>query len=250
MSNSHTLADVNSHALADANRARRRLQPLLAQHGVPDWFQLPASVLESFADQVAPKDISYYDLKKNWTRKIVPHLGDQELNDILTRDFNSFTWGRWRLKFGPNELPHDHETFFGYFPERGRLPRFRMYVKHSAVHWLVNFNLRLAMLALPSHEWRILTSDSYSTVWNGYNLLFDLDWYGSDVSAKQCFAIANEEELAPGEYMEIGPPLHWSWEDERRRQERNGRRGDAQEMAEVPPKEEASANNSGSSPPM
>jgi hypothetical protein len=89
MSNSHTLADVNSHALADANGARPRLSALLARHGVSGRYE--PSIFESYVDQVAPKDITYYDLKKNWTRKIVPHLNDQELNDILTRDFNSFT---------------------------------------------------------------------------------------------------------------------------------------------------------------
>jgi hypothetical protein len=160
---------------------------------------------------------------------------DNELNDILTRDFNKFTWGLWRKKFGPDQLPHDYETFFGYFPERGQLPRFRMYIKHSAASWLVNFNLRLAMLTLPSHEWRIIVSDSYCTVWNGHNLLFDLDWYGTGTPAKQCFAVAYEEELAPGEYMEVGLPLHCSWEEEQRRQKRNRPRDVAQKMTEKGP---------------
>jgi hypothetical protein len=58
MSDLHSLADVNSHAPADANRARPSLQALVDQHGVPQWFLLPDSVLESFADQVAPKGSS------------------------------------------------------------------------------------------------------------------------------------------------------------------------------------------------
>jgi hypothetical protein len=111
-----------------------------------------------------------------------------------------------------------------------------MYVKHSAALWLVNFNLRLAMLALPSHEWRIIESNFYCTVWNGHNLLFDLDWYGNGrIPAKQCFAVAYGEEYTPGEYIEVDLPLHYSWEEERRRQERNRTRDDAQEMAEKGP---------------
>ena len=32
----------------------------------------------------------YYDLQRNWTRKIVPHLDNQTLNAILVRDFNNY----------------------------------------------------------------------------------------------------------------------------------------------------------------
>ena len=42
--------------------------------------------------------MKYYDLKKNWHR-IKPHLEDKELNDILVRDFNKFTFGRWNHPF-------------------------------------------------------------------------------------------------------------------------------------------------------
>ena len=65
--------------------------------------------------------------------------------------------------------------------------------------------------------------------------MFDLDWYGSDVPAKQCFAVAYEEELTPGEYIEVDLALHVAWAQELNRQERDQHRGDAQEMAEVGP---------------
>jgi hypothetical protein len=35
----------------------------------------------------------YYDLKKHWTKRIVPQLVIEELDDILVRDFNKFA--RW-----------------------------------------------------------------------------------------------------------------------------------------------------------
>jgi hypothetical protein len=37
----------------------------------------------------------YYDLKRHWMKRIEPHLGDEKLNAILTRDFNKFTFGNW-----------------------------------------------------------------------------------------------------------------------------------------------------------
>ena len=42
-------------------------------------------------------------------------------------------------------------------------------------HWLVNFSLRLAERVDPDRPWRIITSDSHSTVWDGYDLLFDFN---------------------------------------------------------------------------
>jgi hypothetical protein len=206
MSNLHTLADVNSHAPADANRAVPRLQALVDQHGVREWFLLPDSVLESFADQVAPGDIAYYDLKKHWTRKIVPHLDDKELNDILTRDFSCYTLDRWGHVIRGDQFPQDYETAIIDLDHRGPPPRYWMYTKHAAGHYLVNFSLRLAMLSLPHHSWRILTSDFHSTVWNGDNLLFDFNFLRREVPPKQCFVVSDEEELAPGEYMDLGTP--------------------------------------------
>lgn len=150
------------------------------------------------------ENIRYYDLKRNWTKKVQPFLDDKELNDILIRDFNKFTWGRWGNKFGEDELPHERETFFGFFEQRGPFARFRWYTRHGACHWLVNFALRLAMLSVPSQAWRIITSDAHSTVWNGRNCLFDFNWFFMGVLADECFESANGEELAPGVYLEVG----------------------------------------------
>jgi hypothetical protein len=38
--------------------------------------------------------MQYYDLKKNW-RKVKRHIDHPEVQKILVRDFNRFTWGRW-----------------------------------------------------------------------------------------------------------------------------------------------------------
>jgi hypothetical protein len=154
--------------------------------------------------RVAPQNIRYYDLKRNWTKKISPHLDDIELNGILTRDFTKYTFGRWGTKFGEDDLPHEHETFLGFFEHHGPFARYRWYTKHGACHWLVNFTLRLATLVLPSRSWRILTSNHHSTVWDGKKVLFDFNCFLMDFPVDKCFERANDQELAPGAYLEVG----------------------------------------------
>jgi hypothetical protein len=234
MSDLHSFADVTSHAFAAANLARPRLSTLLAQHGVSYLDELPRSVLESLADQVAPKDIRYYDVKRNWTQKIVPHLDDDELNDILTRDFSQYTLGHWGHEIRGDEFPADHESACWDVGHRGPHPRYWMYTKHGACHWLVNFLLRLAILSAPRHEWRIITSDFHSTVWDGKNFLFDFNYMKIGVPPKECFISANEEELAPGEYINVGLPKSWE-EMKLEREERIRRRANAQKIVEASP---------------
>jgi hypothetical protein len=94
------------------------------------------------------KTMRYYDLKKNW-RRVKPHLEDKKLNNILVRDFNKFTTGRWRRPFVHGDLPSDFETCDWDIDHRGKRPAFWRYVKHAACHWLVNFSLRLAILVEP-----------------------------------------------------------------------------------------------------
>lgn len=82
-----------------------------------------------------PKHMKYYDLKKNW-RRIKRHLADKALNEILIRDFNKFTYGRWRKKFTSGHFPAEFESCDWAFGHKGRRPAFWKYTKHSACHWL------------------------------------------------------------------------------------------------------------------
>ena len=159
----------------------------------------------------------FYDLKRNWTRKIVSHLGDETLNRILVDDFNKYTFGRWAQEFKPGEFPHDYETCDWDLEHRGPQPPFWRYVKHSACHWLVNFNLRLAQLVMPQKQWRIITSDQHSTVWDGHGLvdqsvgtLFDFNFLALGVPPDQCFDVAYDVELPVGEYLNVTFADHYT----------------------------------------
>ncbi len=153
----------------------------------------------------------YYDIPRNWTKRIAPHLGDEKLNAVLVRDFHKFTYGRWGKPFGPGDFPRNFEScdwdrdYFGK-----RQPRYWMYVKHSACHWLVNFNLRLAQLVDPKREWRIITSRDHSTVWDGKDTLFEFNFLAFGLPARQCFGWANERHLKPGKELKVYMAKHFS----------------------------------------
>lgn len=152
----------------------------------------------------------YYDLPRHWSRRIAPHLSNKKLNAILVRDFNKFTSGRWNEPFGAGQLPCQFESCGWYLDHRGRKPRYWRYVKHSACHWLVNFNLHLAMQAEPSRPWRILTSDEHSTVWDGDHTLFDFNFLAFGVDPDACFRLANEKELPVGRQLRVHLAGHFS----------------------------------------
>jgi len=52
------------------------------------------------------KKINYYDLSKNW-RKVRPHLDNPRVVETLVREFNKFTYGRWRQRFTAGRYPFE-----------------------------------------------------------------------------------------------------------------------------------------------
>ena len=74
-------------------------------------------------------------------------------------------------------------------------------------HWLVNFNLRLAMLTEPERLWRIITSGKHSSVWDGEHTLFDLNFLALGIPPDECFEMAYETELPVGRYRLTGEPV-------------------------------------------
>jgi len=148
--------------------------------------------------------MQYYPIVKNW-RKIKKHLNDKNLNNILNDNFNKFTYGRWKIKFPSDRVkfPRDIETCDWEFWVRGRHPEYFKYVKHSACHWLVNFNLELAKLVEPTRQWRILTGNLHSTVWDGGDILFDLNFSALRINPNEAYKMANKEELNINELMEV-----------------------------------------------
>jgi hypothetical protein len=175
--------------------------------------------LTAIPADLAATTFRYYDLKKNW-RKVKRHLRDPAPNDILVEDFNKLTLGLWNEPFHEDQYPHDFEDR-PWWPNRYNDPKlrfcnYRRYVKHGASYWLVNFTLRLAMLVEPNREWRIITSDQHSTVWDGRDTLFDFNWQALSVPPGECFCSAYDMELRPGEFMETAFAAPYSKQKKRK----------------------------------
>ena len=111
--------------------------------------------------------------------------------------------GKWRKPFLHGQYPAEfgRECWSDGLDEERTSPRYAYmnYVAHGACHWLVNFALRLAMLAEPDREWRIITSEYHSSVWDGRNTLFEFNWQAFGEPPEDCFHAAYREGAAPRE---------------------------------------------------
>lgn len=154
--------------------------------------------------------LRYYDPVKNW-RKLAVHLTAAE--PTLIRDFGLFVWYKHHNKnFISGMVPHDFEnadTWILRPGRRGPKPAYWSYIKCGACHWLVNHNLELIQRACPKYSWRIITSNRHSTVFNGEDLLFDLNYFAIRIPPKKAYRLArtNGIVLPPGEHYSCTPPL-------------------------------------------
>ena len=76
-------------------------------------------------------------------------------------DYDSCDWRENRLQTGLIQIE----------------PEFWQFVVHAKCHWMVNFNLFLAINVFSKEPWRIITSNVHSCVWNGDQHLFDMNYY-------------------------------------------------------------------------
>lgn len=146
--------------------------------------------------------MKYYPLTKKWN-KVKKHIPNENVQSALVRDFNKFTYGRWEQKFEYGMLPRQFETCDWDICRVGRHPEYWNYVKHSACHWLVNFNLNLAKLVEPKKKWRIITSQLHSTVWDGEETLFDFNFSALQVCPNEAFELANKRQLKIGKELVV-----------------------------------------------
>lgn len=158
--------------------------------------------------------MKYYPISKNWKR-IKAVIETKEVQKVLVENFNKYTQGRWGEPFKPGMKPHDFESCDWWCDRKGKMPEYWNYVKHAACHWLVNLNLKVAMLVEPKKEWQIVTSQKHSTVWDGNDTLFDFNFSALGVDPQEAFDMAYE-----GKLLEIGKSLrvyfaeHWKIEHE------------------------------------
>jgi hypothetical protein len=175
-----------------------------------------ATVVDCFdcAQKIAHPEIEsmkFYPVVKNWSKKISPHLDNPVPQKVLVSDFNVYTVGRYGKRFRLGRYPSEFEISDWRCDVPGRHPRYFRYVSQGACHWLVNFNLMSAMLSEPEKNWRIVTSNAHSTVWDGGQTLFDLNGLAlCKGGAPECFRLAackpDSKELRLGQLRAAGMP--------------------------------------------
>ncbi len=133
--------------------------------------------------------MQYYPIVRKW-KKIKPFTETKELQDILVRDFNLYTMGRWGTPFTHGMLPEEIESCDWRFEVRGKHPEYWKFIKHGACHWVVNFCLCLAQKIEPKKQWRIVTSELHSTVWDGEETIFDINFLGMGISIDETVEMA------------------------------------------------------------
>jgi hypothetical protein len=148
------------------------------------------------------KVVRYYDVQGQW-RKVRPHLTDAAIRETLRKDFGKFTVSRGGRFFEEGTVPAAYDSCDWRWDRRGRQPAFWNYVCHSACHWLVNLNLKLAQKAEPKREWRILTSDKHSTVFDGVDTLFDMNFSALGVKAEETYELVTKRKYG-GRSLSVG----------------------------------------------
>lgn len=153
--------------------------------------------------------MKYYDVKKNW-RKLKPIAESAEAKSILNNDFNKLTMGKWDKHFPMDKYPSDFENNDWICDVKGRRPEYFKYVKHAACHWLVNFNLHVISKAEPKKKWVIVASGKHSTVWDGEDTLYDLNFLALGVDPNEAFELASEGEIFDiGDTLDVGYAEHY-----------------------------------------
>ncbi len=158
------------------------------------------------------KNATYVDIKRHW-RRLRPVFASDKARAIWEPCMMEFA--QWRAEErGYTYKPYDD----GSKPERydscdwrwsgerrGRMPAYWDYACYSACHWVVDLGLFVAQSYAKSEEWRIITSQKHSTVWNGdcqKPLLFDINFSALGVSAQDALTLAAKgRELKVGRYL-------------------------------------------------
>ena len=170
-----------------------------------DLIPKDSQAANTFVDTSAninPADFRYYPLARNWTKIIKPVFESAEAQAILFRDYKKYIKGKqhnlnkmygdngedtrvsWNYK--KKDMPRDWDSVDWRYDRVGRPPAYDQYVCWGGCHWVVNTLLYTACEVYPETDWRIITSDMHSTVWDGGHLFFDLNYMALKLSSEEC----------------------------------------------------------------
>lgn len=157
---------------------------------------------------------TYYDIQKNW-RKLKPWFEEAYIIETAYEEMEEYNWAKsddWGFTYNPKPFdysirPSDYDGMDWRCDKPGRKPKYWDWACAGACHWVNNIGMLVAKFALPKHDWRIVTSNKHTTVWDGKDTLFDLNFLALGVSVERCWELASQQE--DSEILPVGlVPLH------------------------------------------
>ena len=151
--------------------------------------------------------MDYYPLQSRWQR-LKHFYRSQEARELWFPSMEAYGAHHiYKWDFREQErykLPCDYDRCDWRWGRRGRRPHFHDFICSGACHWLASLSLWAAYTADPWRDWRIVSSELHSTVWDGDKTIFDTNFIGLEVPVEECWAMAGQqastEILEPGEY--------------------------------------------------
>ena len=154
---------------------------------------------------MTPTNIHYYDIQKNW-RKLKPWFDEGYIIETAHKEMEDYSEGKaetYGFPYRPKKLTKDWKVsdYDGCdwrfsdpgLGRPGRKPKYWDWVCHGACHWVNNVGMLVASFALPKYDWRIVQSDLHTTVWDGKDTLFDLNFLALGVSPEDAWELAAEQ---------------------------------------------------------
>lgn len=159
------------------------------------------------------ENATYVDITAHW-RRLRPVFESDAARNIwepCLQEFrishsmeHGFDLSKSQIKFdGPNARPCWYDGSDWRLQRRAR--KWWDYACGYACHWIADLALFVARAKFPKENWRIVTSQKHSTVWNGNcenPLLFDINFSALGVEASEALALAAKgRELKAGIYL-------------------------------------------------
>jgi hypothetical protein len=143
--------------------------------------------------------MKYYPIQKNW-RKAKDIYSSPEAKAIwypdmiLFKEMKAEETGvkQWYPTDSPELTPSDFESCYWRYGRKGRQPAFWKYVCHAACHHLVGLGLYAATIVEPNQNWRVIGNEYHSTVWDGEDTLWDLNFTALGIDPDEAFKIATK----------------------------------------------------------
>lgn len=156
--------------------------------------------------------MKYYPIQNRW-QKLKHFYLSSEAAEIWFPEMEAFQESKcednnfpFRPKEFTNDLrPRDYDGCDWRLGHRGRQPHYWDFVCHAACHWVVSLHLWVAEQAEPDRDWRIVSANTHSTVWDGEDTLFDGNFLALGVDADEAWELASKQKdsriLPVGELM-------------------------------------------------